>query len=97
MNDRKLHELFAIYVKLLKAKIAANPERYPWATGTTTIHGNTGQTVLPARTPESFAAKLKHDVAAGNYTFSGNDTLKAACKELGVKPTQKALNQWLNA
>jgi hypothetical protein len=81
MENKRIHELHKTHLKVLKERSELMPERFPWVTEEKSL--------------EAFAENLMHAIAAGNYTFTGNDTLRIACKQLGIKPMQKALNEWL--
>lgn len=98
MNTDRLAKLEQTYLETLKARIAANPENYPWVHGTV-IYGNTGQTVLPGKTPETFTAQMIQEAKHGNVSTdkAGSPTMYATLKTLGVKPTCKALLEWLNS
>lgn len=98
MNAERLKELRAEYLRILQSNLAANPEAYAWARPMV-VHGNLGDTTFPAKTPEGMADKMMAAVQANSFTLDANSapSLNEAVRCLGIKPTKKALLEWLNA
>ncbi|MCC6149472.1 MAG: hypothetical protein IT461_04405 [Planctomycetes bacterium] len=98
MNAEKLKQLHAEYLRILRINLAANPDAYAWAKPMT-VAGNTGNTVFAAKTPEEMAEKVIASVRENRFVVDAKaaPTLNKAVRNLGLKPTQKALLEWLNA
>lgn len=97
MNESKLEELREKYLEVLKINIEACPDAYPWLKPTK-IYGNVETINLLAKTPEQVTNKIIESVRNGSFTIDANSspTLNEAVRLLGIKPTQKALKEWLN-
>lgn len=97
-NIARLTLLRTIYLALLKQAIAADPETYSWAHSVTIIHGNGTQTTIPAKTPEDFTDRYMVSIIDGGFTIDAKSapTLRKAVKAIGgIKPTKRALTEWL--
>jgi hypothetical protein len=79
-NMNKWNAVFTI--KFYNAVID-NPEKYPW------YDGNQNTLI-------SMCDKLKSAIYIGNNAYAITDTIKATCKELGIKASYKSINQYLN-
>ena len=98
MNAARLEQLRTVYTESLRQAVAKYPDQYKWAHAPTVIHGNLGVTVLPQGKVEEVATKMMESVAkfgtVGGIAIDSHGW-KAAAKQLGIKNTKKAWNEWL--
>jgi len=85
------------YLEILKHNIKKNPNDYPWLQPQTII-SNVGSVQLKPKTPEEFADKCISSIPSGNFTIdrASAPTLRSTVKALGIKPTKKALLEWIS-
>lgn len=94
MNKKKLAEFEKVYFKHLSTAVLEHPEDYPWAYGPTEIRGNLYSKVLDRMSVLQVADKMIAAVERGSFNKEGH-AFKATCKELGIKHTYKAIDEFL--
>lgn len=83
MNSDKLSQLQEVYTRHLHRVCKQRPEEYPW------YHPGDEDRVLIV------AGKMMQALIRGSVNISDSLAFKGACRELGIKHTRKAIDEFI--
>lgn len=93
MNTHKFNTLVETYRQNLTKAVCDFPDEYPWYACPTIIHGNTG-TIVYQDTIATVVERMAEAFRRGSFSKDGR-AIRATLKALGIKPTYKAIREYL--